>query len=306
MNNRRKYYLFLKNILSPYFAIKAFFQILFEDFDFKHFKDLLELNFEKFLSDSISSDFDESIIDIKNKKVYILGCGESINKVSSEEWAEIENNVSIGVNYFYCHDFKTDINLIEFGKSQEAINCLNLYLEYSSNITAIHARHKFFSKKDISILKNKNKFEYSPLVLRSTNNDFIKRILKSLFGKRLIHHCSNIDCAISLAVLLGAKEISLVGVDLNNSKYFWDEKNEPNFLERNIKIAIEKDYLEDNIKRKGVHATLNKEIMDKNTSLTIDEYLKLLNNLLNEMGVKLFISNKNSRLASILEYKSIL
>ena len=39
--------------------------------------------------------------------VFILGCGASLNQLSDEDWARVGRADSIGVNYFYCHPFRT-------------------------------------------------------------------------------------------------------------------------------------------------------------------------------------------------------
>lgn len=250
----------------------------------------------------------------KSEKIYILGCGSSINNITDEEWDLISKHDSIGVNYFYFHDFKPTAHFVELGKSQAAFNCIHEFLlcnKERNEPVFMQIRHLIYNETRLK--SNKERVHlYSPTTMQSKNTHILKKYLKLFYfppskNKPLIHHCSTLDCVINFAVRQGYKKICLVGVDLNNNQYFWDAF--PNNIHYNKAIdAVNEDYAAVNWSRDEdtCHATVNTVLTDKYNCLDLVTYLKLLNDtIFSTNGIDLVVSNKTSLLASYFSYQSI-
>ena len=128
-------------------------------------------------------------------------------------------------------------------------------------------------------------------------------LLQKFYRKcQLIHHASNLDCAIHLGFLLGYDKVVLLGVDLNSNEYFWEKSNHSNEAYDAIQKAVEDDYkiAQFEIDKKAMHATDSEEAAKKCNSLTITDYLKIVNKEFRKDNRQLLNGNPTSRLTSIL------
>lgn len=221
----------------------------------------------------------------KSDTIFILGCGNSINDLSEEDWLKISKFDSIGVNYFYSHYFMPTFHMIELGASNESAECLNTHLlnleQRKSEQVFVHLRHLLSNDKIKLNDKFNNLHLYSPSILKGTSKSFVKKIIDRWYGTNntLIHHASNLDCTIHFAYQMGYKNIYLLGVDLNNNQYFWDTSDMTDNGLVDVIRATDQDYNISNFNRdpKAVHATMDKETTSKCKSFTIIEYLKIVN-----------------------------
>ncbi|MFM1714272.1 hypothetical protein [Aeromonas salmonicida] len=251
----------------------------------------------------------------KSSKIFILGCGTSINNVSDDEWDIIKQHDSIGINYFYFHDFTPTAHFIELGCSDEAFNCIHTHLLCNPLRTEpvfMQIRHLINSERILNANKSRVQL-YSPTTMLSCNIDIIKQYLERYYlpssdHSPLIHYCSTLDCALNFAVRKGYQEIAFVGVDLNHSAYFWDEaSNNKKYLSA-IK-AVNDDYAigqwDRNIAK--AHATTDRTIKGRQNRLDIVSYLTLVKEcILDKRNITLTITNPNSLLSEFFQYESIL
>lgn len=246
--------------------------------------------------------------------LFILGCGSSINNITAEEWQLVAQHDSIGVNYFYFHDFKPTAHFIELGKSKAAYDAIHQYLLNDPARTEpvfMQIRHLVNNGIQLTCLDNKVRL-YSPTTMKSRNPSVLRRYLSAYYVPRfksspLIHHSSTLDCIINFAVREGYKKLCLLGVDLSNSAYFWDA--DPTKAKNNMAItAVNADYQAANWQRDATiqHASVDKQLTEKLNCLDLMDYLSLLKDTeLKRRHIELVVANPQSLLTELFEYQSI-
>lgn len=250
----------------------------------------------------------------RSNTLYILGCGSSINDVTAQEWQEISNFDSIGVNYFYFHDFVPTAHFIELGLSSEAENAVHkLLLNNPARKETIFMQIRHLIRNNVRLHCSVDRVNlYSPTTMKSRSICSLKSYLERYYYPEsvkspLIHHSSTLDCVINFAVRQGYKKICLVGVDLNNNTYFWDTgaTSENNQL---AIAAVDADYRAANWTRENSvhHATVNKNLNERLNCLDLLSYLSLLKETeFKRHGIEVVIANPKSLLTSLFPYQNI-
>ena len=253
-------------------------------------------NNPKLIFDAVKNKFDY-------KKVFILGSGSSINELTNKNFDEIKNNCSIGINKWIFHRFVSNIYMIELNNDDDLnervrVRILSLlknkskdpfFLIYNlanSNVdiqkwTKDMSPEKVFFYKFLrpNTFKKEIKKEFFNLL------KFLPKINK-LSNVITIGAGSTIERAIVLSLLFGSSKIILLGIDLNNTKYFWSQKDS-NF--KNIKSG-QKNY--------GYHLTAIKRfggIPAQKTILILEELARI------QFKSKIFIATSKSLLSSELK-----
>ena len=244
---------------------------------------------------------------LKNKlnfnKVFVLGSGSSINELSSKNFDEINNNCSVGINKWIFHDFIPNIYMIELNNDydlNEKIRLQILFILKKKSKDPIFLIYNL-ANSNVDIQKwTKNMdpekvFFYKFLRPNIFKKEVKKEILSLLKFLPKINKISNVitlgagstaERVIVLSLLFGSSKIILLGIDLNNTKYFWSQKD-TNF--KNIQSGQENH---------GYHLTALKKFGGIPAQETILILSKLAKKYFNS---KIFISTKRSLLSSKLE-----
>lgn len=176
-----------------------------------------------------------------NEKVFILGSGSSINDLTNENFKEIKRNCSIGINKWIFHKFISDYYMIELTDDDIRNNSIRLrilsilknklktpiFLIYSLGTNSVNMK-KWIKDMDPDrvflyeflrpdIFKNKIKSEFINLLNFLSKKNKKSNIITLGLGGSIVR-------AISLSLLIGFSKIIILGVDLKNTKYFWDTK----------------------------------------------------------------------------------
>lgn len=255
------------------------------------------------------------------KSLFILGSGPSVNDYTGLEWDIIKKNDSWGFNLWFCHEFIPSIyiaqSLIEPNLNKKSTR------EYNTNVILrkmledkkdLYSETEFYIRGDAV---NKRKFYqtefgshleiilgrqgnlFAEMPISSTNRIrpeiLLERIFKRGFFKinRKIQIVpkfgSTITEMISLALMLGYKEIVLCGIDMNNGGHFYD--NEESF--KNYPYLKELSSINHNRTIKGGH-----EHMDTSTRpFTIKDYIIALKNFAEmKFDAKILVMNETSTL----------
>jgi len=249
----------------------------------------------------------------KQQKAYVLGCGSSINKISAGQWQEIGCHYSVGVNNFYIHDFVADAYFCEFVDNKPFKDLIHNYLlndvRKAQAKKRLSGRYVLFRGDGTLDYTKSNLQFYITRKVKCTDISVLKNIVSPKFyfeNPFLSHHISNLDTVIHHCVREGYKEIVLMGVDLTNDGYFWDDldtqasRDAQHYLEDyNKQVKYKKD-------TNGHHATASQEVAQKLGKLTIVEYLSYINNkILLPAGIRLRVGNEKSLLANIIEVAEI-
>jgi hypothetical protein len=248
---------------------------------------------------------------LKNKtseKIYILGCGSSINSLTEKQIRTINMNDSIGINSWALHP-----KIVPKYYSYEAV----LLKDIDENTSAINQEKKiiyainsqwnkycetlFIVKPRIPIQKEVidllakmesrgnlywNNYSLIPGVRRSTFSFFLRLyynlgLLKS--NRYFVNKAASVIWCLGFAFKLGYKEIILTGVDLYGN-YFHDS-SKVNSLESSVAVNL--------------HGTADVEKV--HDGITIMDLIDVWNQVvLKPSGVKLFISHESSLLSRYL------
>lgn len=223
----------MKNFLRNNFLLVILFYFFYSIFS------KLKLRF-KITNKSI---LNKNVFDLNIKKdsCFIMASGSSVNDINSKQFDIIKKNFSIGINSWFLHDFISDMYMYEAGDpSWSEAHKIFEYLESNykkfTHIPILMPYDSFWFDKNIKHLRDNNKIRilyYYVLPFFFTKK---KNIIKSYKNQRKLQNLlkfssgvygsgSSIIRSICLAEELGFKEIILVGVDLNNTDYFYELDN---------------------------------------------------------------------------------
>ncbi len=239
------------------------------------------------------------------KKLFIIGSGSSINNLSNNHWEEISKETSFGFNFFLSHNFNCNYYFLEF--SENSAVQTQYYNILSRNNEKIHipliVNQKHFTENVLPPPPHINEKFYfqNPFRFPTKNIKLIRFILK--FGQLGlpidnpnygIHHSSSLCYLVNLGVRIGFKHIILVGVDLNNTEYFFYSKKD------DISIKLTEIYKKI-LSRNNIHRTADSSITGSYKSLSTPDYLNLYNKYVcKRKKVRLEVANPNSLLADFL------
>lgn len=167
---------------------------------------------------------------------FILGSGSTINQLNGNNFKTIDENFSIGINHWFAHSFEPNILMIE--SFREACRHSDIYNWRAENFFrwAYAARSHILIKDcatgnffwdDWAGLPEKKTYFVPKMPLHATSNYNLRRKCgwygKSRFlARQLWFSRASVSLAISLCVCLGFKKIVLCGIDMINSRHFWD------------------------------------------------------------------------------------
>ncbi len=246
----------------------------------------------------------------KSSTLFILGSGESVQEVRTEQWEHIGKNASIGINSWVVHDFVPDAYSFEEVESQE-------YVEVSSTISDLLARPEILNQRPLILMLRPHSltpadrivsvprvlagevrvYGRTTLFTRQIQNLAmdLEKLMKSFLGGALPAALSldsgmSVSRLISLGARAGFQKIVLVGVDLNSPHYFFDV--DPGYLERrNVKALNPWKY------RGKVHDT--EETTTRN--FPASRFIPALSTAVQSLtGVQVYVSSASSALASSL------
>lgn len=204
---------------------------------------LLKLGFKKRLS---SLNLDE--IKKGSDTLFILGSGASINTISQKGWETIKENSSIGLNFWPIHDFVPSLLMFEMPRGERG----KVFYDVLRMKKDLYIKIPLIFK---GLYKNRKDFYGIDQVKSLFDEDLIDTIYLSRelsipgrnqreFAKGLIHldalgffsnknqisslgqYRGTVTCAIIFGIKAGYKNIVLCGIDLNDTKYFYEESSQ--------------------------------------------------------------------------------
>jgi hypothetical protein len=236
----------------------------------------------------------------KSKSVIIIGSGKSLIKYLAEKKNELYYSDTIGMNSSTLLDFETTFHLFEFPGTLDALIDLPLAKTKSKTIFIVKdLQYRLKYLKSIGVLNdirklNDNFFYSDQVYIPHSSTEHVKCSLNYYRGRdKLISAKGTLFMAIYLAYILGYENIKLVGIDLYDSEYFFEDKD---FVSENIKSPelVPTRYA----KGRLVHNT----IRNSEDSLSIVEIIGILNEtILRPNEVTLTIENEKSPLFEVLK-----
>lgn len=245
--------------------------------------------------------------DRKSDTVFILGSGASINSVS--DWEEIRRNDSLGFNFFMAHQFTPDFYFIEIPKYDWRMSDLKRLIQikgidYWRNVELFVKRppwecadeHLEF-KSFLDTLEINYKFIRSVYVNARSTKDFVKKLhsssvrLNTFFSPCLVGQgVASIEAFCTFLIWRGYKKIIFVGVDLNNTDYFYTESCYDYLKDLGISLVSGQ--------AGKIHKTNDPD--QKWGALTVTDVIKVYAEYFSPCGVELYSYTATSELAKFL------
>jgi hypothetical protein len=235
----------------------------------------------------------------RSDTVFILGSGGSINELGFEQWREIEEHDSIGFNFWIVHDFVPGMVFFENNRNhparQEAFRRLLILKQKPyANVPFVQFTQEPGAPEGFPELLMPNLY----LLCASRGNNTLRGIQRSLKLGRVLDRSANLrfETVINpgpqlgmiamLCVLAGYKRIVLLGVDLLDTRYFWEVEPE----------KYDGIPTPPNIHSRSVHETFDRE----GKMIPIDVFLtRMQNELRPKRDFEIFCGSSSSALADI-------
>jgi len=237
--------------------------------------------------------------------LFLLGSGESIEALTETEWAEVQDNFSIGINAWPVHPFVP--NVLAFEPFDDAsTDYLQLFEKvlFESRFSSRRLKVLLFRPNNTqdgnryllipeSLLKHAR--VYGRFVPNSRNLRTVSREIAMLgeLQKRggiadalVLDSGASIIRLVSLGIRLGFTKIVLLGVDLNGGQYFW-EKNPQRLAARSIR-SFSPGFV------RPIHETMVRD----SKPFVLTEVLGILDDVMRRAGGSLFAGSRESVLSN--------
>ena len=240
-------------------------------------------------------------------KLFVFGMGTSINSYSDKMWNFINKHDSWGVNFFNTHEFTPKFFSFEFinndtNKFEKIYSNVLLRkdypLDYIKDLSYITSHEYYYTlsntnyvlpiSKDIRLHMKDEKQYFDALHLLKELN-----VMGTLWKQGIYFGgVTSISSVIFHGINMGYQEIILNGVDLYNSKYFYDEDSSKTFSEVKLEFPIRKHDLNE------VH-----EVSTGKYVLPAERYIYLINEIFAKPnGAEIFIGTRKSKLNGLIKY----
>jgi len=182
--------------------------------------------------------------------VFIFGSGSSINEISDAEWDVIDRHDSIGLNRWPIHEYTPTFYVFEIpgldngpGMRRQFWNLLERRKDaYSDAVKILKDIDRFYRTSSVANIpewlvtdvhlspdfllppllgSSRQRFRSILRYLMASHRFAQDGRLKSLFKKR-----GSISYTLFLATIMGYENVVLCGVDMVDSRYFWDDHRE--------------------------------------------------------------------------------
>lgn len=225
----------------------------------------------------------------KSDQVFIFGSGWSLNEITPEEWAHMAGYDTFGFSMFvYQQWIRTDYHMLRELYIGQELN-KDFWLPYSQEFVDYFDQNPYF--KDTILLAQAG---YRSLTVnRMLALKMFKRARRMVRFKvvngdlqtppnyslavGVVHAVGSLTDIINLAVIGGWQDIILVGVDLYNAVYFWEEAH-------HSAATFGKD-------PNAIHNTVNNGII---------QFIGFWREELAKQGITLWVYNPKSLLAEVL------
>lgn len=242
--------------------------------------------------------------------MFLLGSGGSINDLSDENFATIREQESIGINAWAIHPFVPSAYSFEFSKTpgppgpeRHVIQnrlCRPEVLERSPKLLFLRPAGPAHRIRSFSLhpsLRGEARI-YGRFALPRNRPISISREMRRIFRaysaglipfEILLDNGASVARLLTLSLLSGFKRVVLVGVDLGDSQYFWQEPSRVLF-DKGVTSAFPRT-------KTSVHRTM--EVGER--AISISDFIGELSIIASEQfHAKIFVGSDRSLLSNTL------
>ena len=179
---------------------------------------------------------DEARARKKSDTLVVLGSGRSITRLTDADWQTIDRADTLGLNFWMLHPFTPTFYQFEAGPYDERTRQFEDFLiERADRMARVLMLYKDIERHQLDLSRLPAQTVASLRVLNKVNLpvDREDRLARALDLCRavgltrrtglLVFARASIVQAMSFGAELGYRRIVLAGVDLNDTRYFWDE-----------------------------------------------------------------------------------
>ena len=247
----------------------------------------------------------------KRSTTFILGSGESINELSDEHFERVRAGRSIGINAWAMHPFVADVYSFETGQDGAGPSEETLLVSAKlGRASVVRANPQFVFLRPTPPATVRNLVQVPrgvdslPLMYGRANvitqsRDNLREDIRSILrlvmrgwapSNVLLDNGASVIRLIWLSILQGAKNVVLLGIDLNKSAYFWERPSARSSL---------------TLKQRGVLArpsgTPHNSLETIDRPFPTDFFIEELSGVLrDELGVQLWVGSTSSSLSRYL------
>lgn len=224
--------------------------------------------------------------------IFVLGSGPSINDVHQEQWDVISKFNSIAFNWFVFNKFeptfyliREQANLPQRKGQKESIKNFIRRLNAYKNTTGIICDVSHHTKRAYEYHKD-DRITIPCIVMKDDNSKshaskLKKYMVYSPMERGLIHGTCTLYNILHLCIYMKYSTIVFVGVDLNNSQYFWLPHGETR------------------------HTVSKKGMSYKDRHAVADDVLGLVSKFKEFEHISMYSASRKSLLCKIIKHKNI-
>lgn len=244
-------------------------------------------------------------------RLFVLGSGSSVNSLAPSQWDTIGAADSLGFNFFLVHDFIPTYYHMEFTRGNHDIvwRALNRKpAEFKKSPFIVNVRHRDASRPmrefrfgEFPMMSVPRRFYHVPADSLQSVLRYYNSVPDRESGEFMLHYRGSLTLMISIGVMLGYKEIVLVGIDLVDSQYFYEDRDRyPSDTAEEARMYLDK------IRGDSTSTHLTADPNGFPGVPPIDWFLKLYNSVvLRPRGIKLTVASQGSLLRSFLDLAEI-
>lgn len=179
-----------------------------------------------------------------NDTIYLLGSGPSINTLSKKHFDEMEQNTTIGFNYWFLHEFIPDMYLFQVPPTPYSNDFLKNFVRLydtkrKSKIimrgTWPENNEKVMQESIEMVLQEWDTYYQNIIPIHSDTGTDIEEMIRFFSGLGCFNFNkmsdfsvkwrATITLLISIAYQAGFRNIVLCGIDMLDEKHFWDDSS---------------------------------------------------------------------------------
>ncbi|SUZ31968.1 hypothetical protein ROE7235_01719 [Roseibaca ekhonensis] len=182
-----------------------------------------------------------SLADARAKKqsdtLVVLGSGRSINRLTDADWQRLDRDYdTLGLNFWMLHPFTPRFYQFEAGPTDDRTRQFEDFLsERAARMASVMMIYKDMERHQLDLTRLPDQTVRSLRVLNKVNLPVeteagLRRSLTLVRRARLTQATglllfarASIVQAASFGAAMGYKRIVLAGVDLNDTRYFWED-----------------------------------------------------------------------------------
>lgn len=225
----------------------------------------------------------------KSERVFVFGSGWSLNEIPPEGWAHMAQHDTFGFSMFvYQKWIRTDYHMLRELYVKKELD-RSFWLPYSQEFAEYFDNNPYFDQTILLAQSGWRSLTANRMIMlklfKKPRRLLLFRVVKGREDTQpslrlrdgIVHGAGSLTDAINLAAIAGWKHIILVGVDLYDARYFWDDAH--------LNAA---DF---GIDPNGMHNTVRWGII---------ENIARWRDILAQHGITLWVYNPKSLLTSVL------